>query len=198
MKQLSRNFRMSSAMATILMMSATAEAAPGGTAVATTAPAEAKPVLTRAEKQAKQVEVLTKRIASDTTTLAALKLEIETGARLAGVTEGSVIVARVGRADTSKEVTARVVGVKEEESGSLRYKIVYGNGFELDTAVIQSSQIIQVVDESAPAPVAEAAAPVVAEAAPVAAPVGYVDPTVQTGVDDYGRPVNGNGVVIAA
>jgi hypothetical protein len=198
MKQLSRNFRMSSAMATILMMSATAEAAPGGTAVATTAPAEAKPVLTRAEKQAKQVEVLTKRIASDTTTLAALKLEIETGARLAGVTEGSVIVARVGRADTSKEVTARVVGVKEEESGSLRYKIVYGNGFELDTAVIQSSQIIQVVDESAPATVAEAAAPVAAEAAPVAAPVGYVDPTVQTGVDDYGRPVNGNGVLIAA
>lgn len=118
------------------------------TTVDTTATqAEAKPVLTRAEKYAARVVTLEKRIAKDTEDLAALRIEIETSTKLDSVVAGTAIVARIGRADTSKEVAARVQGVKEDESGSRRYKIVFGEGFDVETVVIQPAQIIQVIAE---------------------------------------------------
>ncbi len=116
---------------------------------------EVKPTLTRAQKQANQVELLEKRIAADTAKLQEVKLDIETAARLDGVGEGSAIVARIGRADTSKEVAARVLGVKEDENGSRRYKIAFGSGFDADAAIIQASQIVRILVEGEPEPVSE-------------------------------------------
>lgn len=60
------------------------------------------------------------------------------------VKDGSVIVARVGRADTAKEVTASVVGVQTLDNGDKRFKIFFGAGFDADTVVIQASQIVDV------------------------------------------------------
>ena len=182
MRQLNRNFR-TSAIA-LACMTALVEAAVGGTVVA--APEAAKPTLTRAQKQAAQVEVLEKRIAADTAKLAEVKLDIETASRLDGVVAGSAIIARIGRADTSKEVAARVLGIKEDDNGSRRYKLAFGEGFEADAAIIQASQIIRVLVEDA-----------VAEVAAEPTPVGYVD-NVQVGVNEYDQPVNALGEVIAA
>ncbi len=178
MRQLNRNFR-TSAIA-LACMTALVEAAVGGT-VAT----EVKPTQTRAEKLAAQVSTLETRIAADTTKLAEVKNEIETSARLDSVGEGSAIIARIGRAETSKEVAARVLGVKDDDKGSRRYKIAFGEGFDADAAIIQASQIVRVLVEDAPA--GEVAA----------TPVGYVD-NVEVGRNEYDQPVNASGEVIAA
>jgi hypothetical protein len=180
MRQLTRNFRATAIAA--MLFNAVTEATAGGTGVTP----EAKPVLTRAEKQAAQVLVLTKRIEADTAKLAELRNDIETASRLDGVEAGSAIVARIGRAETSKEVPARVLGVKEDDTGSRRYKIAYGEGFDADTAVIQASQIVSVI--------VEGAAPAEAVAEPVAeSNVAYTE----VSRDAYDRPVNVYGQVIA-
>lgn len=138
-----------------------------------------KAILTRAQKYAARIEVLTKRIAADTLALAETQQELETSERLSSVQAGTAIVARLGRAGsaaveakdavlaedgvtvvtpavvakagtagTLREVGARVVGVKEEDNGSLRYKIMFGEGIDLDVDVIQASQIVRIVDEN--------------------------------------------------
>lgn len=138
MKFIARNFRTNAAIA---LFNAAVEGESGQSA----APTTEAPKLTRAEKQAKQVKVLEDRIAADTAKLAELKLEIETSARLDGVTAGSGISARIGRGETSQIVQATVLGVKEDENtGARRYKIAYGNGFDADTVVIQPAQIVSV------------------------------------------------------
>lgn len=117
------------------------EGTAGGTAEGT------KIVLTRAEKLGKQIEVLTKRIEADTAKLAEVTLELETAERLSSVGVGTLITARIGRAETSREVQAEVLGVKDEESGARRYKISFGDGFDADVQVIQPSQIVAVTGQ---------------------------------------------------
>lgn len=183
MRQLNRNFR-TSAIAALLFSAAATESTAGGTGVAP----EAKPVLTRAEKQAARVKLLSDRIETDTAALAALKNEIETGERLSSVGVGSAVVIRVGRGETSKEVAARILGVKDGEDGSRRYKAAYGEGFDADTVIIQPSQIISVIVEGgAPAATAEPVAEVTNDVA-----------TTEVGRDEYDRPLNVYGAVIGA
>lgn len=105
-------------------------------------------VLTRAEKVQARIDLLTKRIAADTAALEAIRLEVETAAKLAGVVAGTAIVAKLGRAETTREVNARVTGVKEDENGSVKYKIVFGEGFDADVQIINASQIVRVIDET--------------------------------------------------
>lgn len=103
--------------------------------------------LTRAEKYAKAINHLTKTIEAAQVKLAELQLEADTASKLEGVGEGVAIVARIGRAETSRNVSARVVGVQELDSGSRRFKILFGAGIDTDTAVIQESQIVEVISE---------------------------------------------------
>lgn len=63
----------------------------------------------------------------------------------------AAVAAKAATAGTLKQVNATVLGVKEEESGSLRYKIAFGEGFDADTVIIQASQIIEVLDGAATA-----------------------------------------------
>lgn len=102
-------------------------------------------VLTRDEKYAARIETLTKRIAADTESLAAISLERETAGKLTNVGVNSAIVAKLGRAETTRNVNARVVGVKEEESGARKFKILFGEGIDTDTVIIQESQIVEVL-----------------------------------------------------
>lgn len=138
-----------------------------------------KPVLTRAQKYAARIATLTSRIEKDKAELAEVQLEADTASKLANVSVGTAITARLGRAGsaaveaqperlaedgvtvipavaakaatagTLKQVTATVLGIKEEESGSLRYKIAFGEGFDADTVIIQASQIVEVLATAA-------------------------------------------------
>lgn len=180
MKQLSRSFITSAIIgAMVYRNEAGAEPAVGGS------PAPEAPKLTAAEKRAKQIDVLTKRIETDTVKLAELKLEHETAERLSSVGEGSVVEVRIGRAETSRNVTGTILGVKEDENtGSKRYKFAYGSGFDADTIVIQPSQIVSVQG-------GESVAQATPDAALAAVPVpGAVS------VDDYGRPLDAYGRVL--
>ncbi len=102
--------------------------------------------LTRVEKLAAQIATIEKRIETDTAKVADLKQELETAQRLADVREGTLITARLGRAETTREVAATVLGKKEDDNG-VRYKIEFGDGFDKDVTVIQPAQIIAITGQ---------------------------------------------------
>lgn len=76
-----------------------------------------------------------------------LEQQHRAASRLSGVKAGSVIDARVGRAETSRVVRAAVLGVQTLDNGDLRFKVYYGEGMDAETAVIQTSQIVDVISE---------------------------------------------------
>lgn len=100
---------------------------------------------TRKEKLADRIEVLEKRIVSDTAELAEKRLQLESVDLLASVAAGSNVIIRVGRAETSREVSATILGVKTTDSGDIRYKASFGEGFDAEVVIIQESQIISLV-----------------------------------------------------
>jgi hypothetical protein len=74
------------------------------------------PSLSRAEKFAKRIEVLTKRIAADTVALEAVTLESTTAGRLDGVVAGTIVTARLGRAGSAAvEAVAEVPSFYEAD-----------------------------------------------------------------------------------
>lgn len=104
--------------------------------------------LSRAEKLEAEIAKLRERIAADTAKFnekCALLASLEL---LASVDGGSVIDAKVGRADTAKTVQATVVGVQTLEDGSRKFKIFFGQGFDSETVVISESQIVKVYQQS--------------------------------------------------
>jgi hypothetical protein len=119
---------------TARLMNAEGEGSVGGSATP-----EVK--LTRSEKLAAQIVTLEKRIAADTAKVEEVKAELEVTERLASVGVGTLIVAKLGRAETARSVDAEVLGVKDDENGARRYKISFGEGFDADTVVIQPAQI---------------------------------------------------------
>lgn len=102
--------------------------------------------LTRTEKLAKQIETLEKRIEADTAKLAEVRTELETAQRLADVREGTLITAKLGRAETTRIVPATVLGKKEDDNG-VRYKIEIGEGFDKDVTIIQPAQIVEITGQ---------------------------------------------------
>ena len=101
-------------------------------------------VLTRKEKLEAQIELLTKRIAADTIKLSESTVLLESIDKLEGITNGSVVQARIGRAETSKIVLGTITGVKVTESGARQFKLFHGEGFDADTVVINESNIVSV------------------------------------------------------
>lgn len=65
----------------------------------------------------------------------------------AAVDEVPAVTFRAATAGTLREVAARVLGIKEEADGSLRYKIQHGTGIDTDVDVIQASQIVSIIAE---------------------------------------------------
>lgn len=102
--------------------------------------------LSRVEKLAAQIATIEKRIETDTAKVADLKQELETAQRLADVREGTLIIAKLGRAETVREVPATVLGKKEDDNG-VRYKIEFGDGFDKDVTVIQPAQIVAITGQ---------------------------------------------------
>lgn len=73
------------------------------------AAAEAKRPLTRVEKLMARTILLTKRIQDATKELDAIQLEIQTAGRLDSVKEGTVVIARLGRAGSEARAAAPAV-----------------------------------------------------------------------------------------
>ena len=103
------------------------------------------PELTASQRISAKIESKRAHVAKLNAEIEKLEGQLRSADLLDSIKAGSVIKARVGRAETARDVTASVVGVQTLESGDLRYKIFFGEGFEAETVVIQSSQIIDVV-----------------------------------------------------
>lgn len=99
----------------------------------------------RAEKLADQIAVLAKRIAADTAKLAEVQGQLESVDKLEGVTAGSQVTVKLGRADTARIEAGTITGVKTNEDGSRQFKFFYGVGFDSDTVVINEGQIVSVL-----------------------------------------------------
>jgi hypothetical protein len=128
------------------------QAVPAGnadTASSDTAPAAQPPAgdapLTPSQRLAAKIEKLKARILKDSDDLTKLEAQYRAADMLDKIAAGSVIKARVGRAETAREVTASVIGVQTLDSGDRRLKVYFGEGFDAETVVIQDSQIIDVV-----------------------------------------------------
>ena len=102
--------------------------------------------LTVAQKWAAKLDAKRKQHANLAAEIERLEAQVRSAELLDSVTAGSIIAARVGRAETAKEVTATVLGIQTLESGDLRYKICYGEGFETETAIISSAQIVDIMN----------------------------------------------------
>ncbi len=101
------------------------------------------------EKLLARAQVLAKRIEADTNAYNAIKAEIDGAEALKNVAEGSVISVKFGRRfsaerDTTRVVTATVIGVREDDDGAKQYKVSYGTGFDAEVAVVGSSSIVGV------------------------------------------------------
>lgn len=113
---------------------------------ATTTPVgpEQAPALTRAQQL--QADINKEVVKRD----AAIK-RIETlTAKLNGadtidkVAQGSVIVVQLGRAETSRQVRGVVTGIKVDEAGNKKFKVLVGEGFDASTEVVNEGQLIAV------------------------------------------------------
>lgn len=95
---------------------------------------------------AEQIVAVETSIASLTTKLEALKAEQAVSEQLANLTKGSRLRVRIGRGDTAREVDSEVLAVSNDEEKGTRIKVVFGEGFDTETSVIQTSQIVAVLD----------------------------------------------------
>ena len=121
-----------------------------GTASPAVAPAAATPPQPDAVEQSASQRIGAKLTAKKaqleklTAEIEKLEAQFRSADLLDKVQAGSIIVARVGRAETAREVVASVVGVQRLENGDRRLKIYFGEGFEAETVVIQDSQIVDI------------------------------------------------------
>lgn len=106
--------------------------------------AEVAVELTPSQKIAAKIEAKKAQVTKLVVEIEKLEAQFRSADLLDTIKEGSVIVARVGRAETAREVTAAVVGVQTLDNGDRRLKIYFGTGFDAETVVIQDSQIIDV------------------------------------------------------
>lgn len=103
-----------------------------------------KPVLTAEQKLRDKIERAAKVRDEAAAKVTELMDELAVLERLANLGANDHVLIRVGRADTSREVTAVITGRADTEAG-VRFKVLYGEGFETESAVIQPSQILRVI-----------------------------------------------------
>lgn len=106
----------------------------------------AEPVapLTRAEKLDADIAATEKAIVAATRRLEKLNQEKSTVGLLDSVVVGSVVTARIGRADTVREVQGTVVAAKQEAPGVRKLKLSIGEGFDAEFVIISDSQVIAI------------------------------------------------------
>ena len=103
------------------------------------------PELTASQRISAKIDAKRAQVAKLNAEIEKLEGQFRSADLLDSIKAGSVIKARVGRAETARDVAASVVGVQTLDNGDLRYKIFFGEGFDAETFVIQSSQIVDVV-----------------------------------------------------
>lgn len=97
-----------------------------------------------------QIKTLHTRIANDTEKLAQVTQQLEQYDLLEGVTTGTTVEFKIGRADTRRSVLGVVKAVKEEPEGVKKYKVEYtptGDAFDNTFTVLMQYNIDRVVKD---------------------------------------------------
>lgn len=90
------------------------------------------------------IESLKARIAADTAKLAEMETAEKSASAMQTLSQGVTVKFMYGRGETRAERTGIVLAVAETDKGK-RIKVQYGEGFDVELAVIDPAAILEVV-----------------------------------------------------
>lgn len=98
----------------------------------------------QAAKLNETLEALRGTFAEKAEALQAVNEELNVLLRIENVQQGDTVTFAVGRKEDRKEVTGQVLGVKDDEAKGKLLRVYAGEGFEAQTYVIQSKDVLAV------------------------------------------------------
>ena len=98
----------------------------------------------QANKLNETLEALRGTFAEKAEALQAVNDELNVLLRIENVQQGDTVTFAVGRKEDRKEVTGQVLGVKDDEAKGKLLRVYAGEGFEAQTYVIQSKDVLAV------------------------------------------------------
>lgn len=112
----------------------------------TTAPeqAPAPEPLTRAQTLQKGIDAETAKIDAATKRKALLTAQLANIDKIESIKPGSLVSVQLGRAETLRTVSGAVAGIKVEENGDKKFKILVGTGFDASIETVGEGQIVAV------------------------------------------------------
>lgn len=98
----------------------------------------------QAAKLNETLEALRGTFAEKAEALQAVNDELNVLLRIENVQQGDTVTFAVGRKEDRKEVTGQVLGVKDDEAKGKLLRVYAGEGFDAQTYVIQSKDVLAV------------------------------------------------------
>ena len=98
----------------------------------------------QANKLNETLEALRGTFAEKAEALQAVNDELNVLLRIENVQQGDTVTFAVGRKEDRKEVTGQVLGVKDDEAKGKLLRVYAGEGFDAQTYVIQSKDVLAV------------------------------------------------------
>lgn len=98
----------------------------------------------QAAKLNETLEALRGTFAEKADALQAVNDELNVLLRIENVQQGDTVTFAVGRKEDRKEVTGQVLGVKDDEAKGKLLRVYAGEGFDAQTYIIQSKDVLAV------------------------------------------------------
>ena len=98
----------------------------------------------QAAKLSETLEALRGTFAEKAEALQAVNDELNVLLRIENVQQGDTVTFAVGRKEDRKEVTGQVLGVKDDEAKGKLLRVYAGEGFDAQTYIIQSKDVLAV------------------------------------------------------
>lgn len=98
----------------------------------------------QATKLNETLEALRGTFAEKADALQAVNDELNVLLRIENVQQGDTVTFAVGRKEDRKEVTGQVLGVKDDEAKGKLLRVYAGEGFDAQTYIIQSKDVLAV------------------------------------------------------
>ena len=126
-----------------------AVAAPVVEVIAPTAETAAAPVepavpLTRAQQLQKVIDGENAKIEAAVKRRDLAATQLANIDKIESIKPGSLVTIRLGRAETLRDVSGAVAGIKVETNGDKKFKVLVGQGFEAEVETVGESQIVSV------------------------------------------------------
>lgn len=101
-------------------------------------------VLTRAETLQKGIDAELAKITAAQKRFDLLTAQLANIDKIESIKPGSLVTVQLGRADTLRTVDGAVAGIKVEDNGDKKFKILVGSGFDASIETVGEGQIVSV------------------------------------------------------